>query len=75
MRARLEGGFVVLEGREWSERFALRDLPGRLAFYQRLWSGAGLRDGAARLQHPGPQTRHYAQTLAELRIVQAEVGK
>ena len=75
MRARLDGDCVVLEGREWAQRFAVQDLPAKLDFYQRLWAGAGMRDTPARLQRPGPHARHYAETLAELRRVQSEVGK
>ena len=75
MRARLDGDQVVLEGRAWSQRFALSDLPGKLDFYQRLWAGAGFRDGPARLKQPGPQAKHYAETLAELRRVQSEAAR
>jgi hypothetical protein len=73
MRAVLNGETVTLGGPSWQETFPVACLPAKIEFYQRLWSGAGPRDGAARLAKPGPSARHYDETLAELRRVQSQV--
>ncbi|MCA0851213.1 hypothetical protein [Salipiger thiooxidans] len=62
MTAWIEGGRVVVRGREWREVFDLELLPRRLAFYRGLAARAGGRYAA-----------HYAQTIAALESVEAQL--
>ncbi|MDH2325974.1 hypothetical protein QCN27_03745 [Cereibacter sp. SYSU M97828] len=60
---------VTLQGRAWSETFALELLPQRVAFYE----GLILRGG--KNKQPGPWAKHYEPTLAALKAVQREYSE